>query len=76
MKTQGETENPGKSDEEVEKEFPTFMNQLKWTLITDKIVQENNIQVNPDEIKAFCKAAIIRLYGRYGCWMRGPTLGK
>jgi trigger factor len=36
VKTQGETaENPdgGKSDDQVEKEFPTFLNQLKWTLI-------------------------------------------
>ncbi|MGZ8550431.1 MAG: trigger factor, partial [Chitinophagaceae bacterium] len=48
IKTQGETaENPdgGKSDDQVEKEFPTFLTQLKWTLITDKIVQENSIQV-------------------------------
>jgi len=44
-----------KSDEEVEKEFPGFLNQLKWTLISDKIVQENGIQVSPEEIKSFAK---------------------
>lgn len=66
VKTQGETaENPdgGKSDEQVEKEFPTFLNQLKWTLITDKIVQENSIQVNPDEIRDFAKQ---QLFGYMG----------
>jgi trigger factor len=26
-----------KTEEEAEKEFPTFKNQLKWTLISDKI---------------------------------------
>jgi trigger factor len=66
VKTQGETaENPdaGKSDEQVEKEFPTFLNQLKWTLITDKIVQENSIQVQPDEIRDFAKQ---QLFGYMG----------
>ena len=57
VKTQGDpsTGAQGKTDEEVEKEFPTFISQLKWTLITDKIVQENGIQVSPDEIKSFAK---------------------
>lgn len=58
IKTQnGTSENPQppKSDEEVEQEFPTFINQLKWTLISDKIVQDNNIVVEPDEIRAFAK---------------------
>ncbi len=66
VKTQGETaENPdgGKSDEQVEQEFPTFLNQLKWTLITDKIVQENAIDVNPDEIRDFAKQ---QLFGYMG----------
>ena len=52
-----------KSDEQVEQEFPTFLNQLKWTLITDKIVQENSIQVQPDEIRDFAKQ---QLFGYMG----------
>ena len=52
MQTQGEEK---KTEEDAEKEFPTFKNQLKWTLITDKIVRENNIEVKPEEIKAFAK---------------------
>ena len=44
-----------KSDEQVEKEFPSFINQLKWTLISDKIVKENEIKVTPEEIKNFAK---------------------
>ena len=60
VKTQGET---AKTDEEVEKEFPAFLNQLKWTLISDKIVNENGIQVNPDEIRAFAKQQLFSYMG-------------
>lgn len=62
MKTQDE-QKQGKTDEEIEKEFPTFLSQLKWTLITDKIVQENNIQVDPDEIRAFAKQQLFSYMG-------------
>jgi len=60
VKTQGDVV---KADEEVEKEFPAFLNQLKWTLITDKIVQENNIHVAPEEIKAFAKQQLFSYMG-------------
>jgi trigger factor len=60
MKTQGEKT---RSDEEIEKEFPAFLNQLKWTLISDKIVSENNIQVAPDEIRSFARQ---QLFGYMG----------
>ena len=66
IKTQNSTaENPQppKSDEEVEKEFPTFISQLKWTLISDKIVNENAVQVNPDEVRAFAKQQLFSYMG-------------
>jgi trigger factor len=56
-----------KSQEEVEKEFPTFANQLKWTLITDKLVQENNIEVKNEDIEAFAKQ---QLFGYMGMSMQ------
>ena len=65
IKTQnesGKNQEP-KSDEQVEKEFPSFLNQLKWTLITDKIVQDNTIQVTADEIKAFSKQQLFSYMG-------------
>ena len=66
IKTQNGTAanpQPSKTDEEVEKEFPTFINQLKWTLISDKIVHDNNIQVEPDEIRAFVKQQLFSYMG-------------
>ena len=66
IKTQnGTPENPqpAKSDEEVEKEFPGFINQLKWTLISDKIVNDNAITVNPDEVRVFAKQQLFSYMG-------------
>ena len=67
VKTQGDSSTGAapveKTDEEVEKEFPSFLNQLKWTLISDKIVNENGIQVNPDEIKTFAKQQLFSYMG-------------
>ena len=56
-------EEKQKTAEEVEAEFPGFVNQLKWTLIIDKIVRENNIQVLPEDLKAFAKQ---QLFGYMG----------
>ena len=60
VKTQGETV---KTDEEVEAEFPGFLNQLKWTLVSDKIVVEAGVQVNPDEIRDFAKQQLFSYMG-------------
>ncbi|MBN8854872.1 MAG: trigger factor [Sphingobacteriales bacterium 50-39] len=60
MQTSGETP---KSQAEVEQEFPSFVNQLKWTLIVDKVVRDNNIEVNPDDIREFAKK---QLFGYMG----------
>jgi trigger factor len=65
IKTQNQSDKDAepKTDEEVEKEFPTFISQLKWTLISDKIVQDNAIVVNPDEIRAFAKQQLFSYMG-------------
>ena len=35
-----------KTAEEAEKEYPSFSNQLKWTLISDKLTKENKLEVS------------------------------
>ena len=57
-KTQGE-----KTDEEVEKEFPGFLNQLKWTLITEKLMHDSQIQVTPEELRQFAKQQLLGYMG-------------
>ena len=62
MRTQGEN-NQQKTEEQVEQEFPTFINQLKWSLITEKLIQDNNIQVQQDDIRQFAKQQLLGYMG-------------
>lgn len=62
LKTQGQNNQP-KTDEEVENEFPHFVNQLKWTLISEKLIRQNNMQVQPDEIRQFAKQQLLGYIG-------------
>lgn len=52
-----------KSAEEVENEFPTFRSQLQWTLITDKIATEANLEVSVDEMRDSTKQQIMGYFG-------------
>lgn len=63
MKTQGGENKEQKTDAEVETEFPQFLNQLKWTLITEKLIQDNDIQVSSDDIRQFAKQQLLGYMG-------------
>jgi trigger factor len=52
-----------KTAEEAEKEYPSFQNQLKWTLVTTKLINENKITVESNEIK---DAAVQQMLGYMG----------
>ena len=53
-----------KSPEEVEEEFPSFTNQLKWTLISDKIIKENFLEVQEPELRENMKKEILQYFGQ------------
>jgi len=53
-----------KTAEEAEREFPGFSNQLKWTLISDKLMKENKIDVSEEELKESMKAEVMRYFGQ------------
>ncbi len=40
-----------KTEEEAEKELPGFLQNLKWTLISSKLINDNKITVEQDEIR-------------------------
>jgi trigger factor len=52
-----------KTPEEVEKEFPTFSNALKWNLITDKIATDHKIEVTPEDIKEAARKQLFSYLG-------------
>ncbi|MEO6187473.1 MAG: trigger factor [Ginsengibacter sp.] len=53
-----------KTSEEVEEEYPSFINQLKWTLISDKILNENKIEVSEQELRDNMSSEIMRYFGQ------------
>jgi trigger factor len=52
-----------KTAEEAEKEYPSFVNSLKWSLITTQLGEQHNVQVDPAEIKDFAKQQIMGYMG-------------
>lgn len=52
-----------KTAEEADKDYPTFANQLKWTLVSSKLIEENKIEVLPDDIRDFAKQQLFSYMG-------------
>src|SRR5882757_5044280 len=52
-----------KTEEEAKADFPGFSNQLKWTLISDKLTQDNNLNVTNEELRDYMKVEIMRYFG-------------
>ncbi len=52
-----------KTPEQAEAEFPVFSGQLKWTLISDKLIKENSLDVTTEELKASMKAEVMNYFG-------------
>lgn len=52
-----------KTEAEVEQEFPAFEHQLRWTLISDKIINDNKIAVSFEEVNEDIKARVLSYFG-------------
>ncbi len=52
-----------KSAAEVEAEFSGFEHQLRWQLISDKVIGEHRIAVTRDEVKNDIKTRVLAYYG-------------
>lgn len=53
-----------KTAEEAEAEFPVFSNQLKWTLISDRLIADNKLEVSQDELRGYMKEEVMRYFGQ------------
>lgn len=52
-----------KTDEEVENEWSSFEHQLRWTLISDKLVNDYKVEVSLDEVKEEMKNRVVAYFG-------------
>lgn len=51
--------------EQVEAEFDSYAKGLKWQLIENKIIKENNIQVTKEEVIDHTKELILQQFGKF-----------
>jgi len=59
--------NEGKyTAEQLDQEFPKFERDLKWQLIQNKIVKENDLKISDEEILEFAKAQTRMQFEQYG----------
>lgn len=52
-----------KTVEEAEQDYPSFASQLKWTLVSSKLIADNKIEVMPDDIRDFAKQQLFSYMG-------------
>ncbi len=52
--------------DQIENEFDAFISDLKWQLIKDVIIKENELAVSPEEIQAFAVQMARAQYNQYG----------
>ncbi len=52
-----------KTAEQVETEYPSFVNSLKWTLIVDQLVKNNGIEVKQEDLREFAKQQLFSYMG-------------
>jgi trigger factor len=52
--------------QQVEEEYPTYSDQLKWQLIENKILKENEIKISSDEAIEYVKELVRAEYMKMG----------
>lgn len=54
------------TDEQIEKDYENYAESLKWQLIENKIVKENNLKVTAEEAVEHVKDLLVKQYAQYG----------
>lgn len=54
------------SREQIEEEYPNYKDGLKWQLIENKIIRDNDIKVSQEELKEGIKAQLLQQFAHYG----------
>lgn len=51
---------------DLEKDYENYANSLRWQLIENNIIKENNVKVEPQDVVAYAKSLIKKQYEQYG----------
>lgn len=62
-----------KSPEEVEREWSSFEHQLRWQLITDRLMDEHKLSVDQEELEQGARAQIMSYFGQMGAMSMSDT---
>ena len=60
------TTNEKLSDEEIEKDFDGFLDNMKWTLIKSQLAKKFEIEVTPEDIQDAIRNKVRSYFGQYG----------
>ena len=58
--------NEKMTDEQIESDFDNFMVDLKWQLIKDKIVKDNELKITEEEVRELAKEMAAIQFRQYG----------
>ena len=58
--------NEKMTKEELDKDFPKMIDELKWHLAKDQLMKEHNIDVKPEEVEDFAKRIAKMQFMQYG----------
>jgi trigger factor len=56
------------NEDQIENEFEAFLKDLKWQIIKDFFVRENEIKIEDDEVLEFAKEVAYAQYSQYGIY--------
>jgi trigger factor len=58
--------NEKMTDEQIESDFDSFMLDLKWQLIKDRIVKDNELKITEEDVRALAKETAMAQFRQYG----------
>lgn len=69
------TEEP-MSAEEIEGKFPEMKDDMRWQIIENRVIRENDIKVEHEELVEFTKQIVLQQMAQYGQMPEGLDLDK
>ena len=58
--------NEKMTDEQIESDFDSFMLDLKWQLIKDRIVKDNDLKITEEDVRSLAKVMALNQFRQYG----------